>query len=271
VRRAIGATLLALAVALQPLTAHRAAAQLRLPPEEHGRERPVQERADSVAERPLATRQQLEAFALRLERAERADSGLVARVRTRLLEGDFRPGDLVLLEVQGESTLSDTFAVGPDRTLQLPSPTVGRMSLAGVLRSELERHSTEYVRRFVRNAVVRARPLVRLSIQGEVERSGIIPVPADAVLADALMAAGGTTVNADMNRARIERDGRTIWRGRELRRALASGRTLDDAMLRDGDEIIVARRRQGDVQGGLRFVWIVVSIAGGIYGLSRAF
>lgn len=227
---------------------------------------------DSVAVHLLATRAALEALAARLAGAPSAggNAELLARVRARLADGDFRPGDRVLLEVRAESTLTDTFTVDANRELVLPSPTVGTLPLAGVLRSELQDQLARYVARFLQNPVVRARPLVRLSIQGEVARPGYHEVPADAVLAAALMAAGGTTADADLRKARIERDGDAVWKGRALRQAIADGRTLGDAGLRDGDEILVPSRR-GGLGDDLRFVWVVVSLAGGIFGLSRAF
>lgn len=227
----------------------------------------AQERDDSLAARPLASRADLETLAGRLG----TGSDLSARVRARLSEGDFAPGDRIVIEVRDEPTLTDTFEVGPARELSLPSPTVGNLSLRGVLRSELEPKVTEYLSQFLQRPVVRARSLLRLSIQGEVVKAGFYGVPPDAGLADALMAAGGTTQEADVRKMRIERNGEPLWQGKALQEAIASGRTLDEAMLRDGDQIIVVKRKDGGFEGNLRFLWIVVSLAGGIYGLSRAF
>jgi protein involved in polysaccharide export with SLBB domain len=230
----------------------------------------AQQPPDSLAARPLASRASLEELVRRLEK-DRADPALLARVRARLTEGDFQTGDRILLEVRDEPSLTDTFAVSPERELRLPSPTVGVLPLRGVLRSEFEPAVTAYLAQFLRRLVVSARPLLRLSVQGEVVRAGFYGVPADAVLSDALMAAGGTTKDADMKKIRIERDGEALWQGRSLQEAVAAGHTLDQALLRDGDQIVVAKRKDGGFQDNLRFLWIVVSLAGGIYGLSRAF
>lgn len=232
----------------------------------------AQQAPDSAGARPLASRAELESLARSLGSAGGAESqALLARVRSRLEQGDFAPGDRVLLEVQDEATLSDTFAVGPERELRLPPPTTGALSLRGVLRSEFETKVTEYLARFLQRPVVRARPLIRLSIQGEVVRAGFYGVPADAGLGDALMAAGGTTQEADMKKIRIERNGEALLKGEALQQALASGRTIDQALLRDGDQIVIEKRKTGGFEGNLRFLWVVVSLAGGIYGLSRAF
>ena len=166
--------------------------------------------------------------------------------------------------VQGESTLTDTFTVGAGAELMLPPPTVGSLSLKGVLRSELEQKVTEYVSRFRTNAIVRAQPLLRLSVQGEVTKAGIYAVPADAQLADALMAAGGTTQFAKANTVTIERNGKAFWKGS------AFDTDLDALGLRDGDQIVVDSKRPGTGVDNLRIAALLVSMAAGLYGLSRA-
>ena len=211
------------------------------------------------ADRPMATREELET-ALRSAGASES----AARMKSRLTEGDFRRGDRIVLMVQGEPALTDTFVVGTGSELMLPPPTTGTLSLKGVLRSELEPKLTEFVSRFRNNAIVRAQPLIRLSIQGEVARAGIYSVPADGRLADALMAAGGTTQFAKANKVSIERNGRKIWEGSSFEM------DLNELNLRDGDQIVVDSKRPGGTDT-LRMVALLVSIAGGLYGLSRAF
>lgn len=217
------------------------------------------QRADSVANRPLASRAELEAASRSAGASE-----IAVRIKSRLTDGDFRRGDRIALMVQGEPALTDTFVVGSQSDLLLPPPTVGSLSLKGVLRSELEPKLQEYVNRFRTNAVVRAQPLIRLSIQGEVARAGIYSVPADGRLADALMAAGGTTQFAKPNKVTIERNGQKIWEG-------ASFETdLDALTLRDGDQIVVDSKRPGAGNDRLRVAALLVSMAAGLYGLSRA-
>lgn len=211
-----------------------------------------------VAERPLATREELTAA---LDRDRGSD--VAARINMRLTQGDFKRGDKIALMVQGEAALTDTFTVAGNSELILPPPTTGSLSLKGVLRSELEPKVTEYINKFRNNAVVRAQPLLRLSVQGEVAKGGIYAVPADAQLADALMAAGGTTQYAKTNKVTIERDGQKIWQGS------AFDTDLDALSLQDGDQITVGGNRPGG-NDYLRMTALLVSIAGGLYGLSRA-
>jgi len=211
-----------------------------------------------VADRPLATREELEAA-----RERAGASQLAARIQARLTDGDFRRGDRIALMVQAESTLTDTFVVGSRAELILPPPTTGSLSLKGVLRSELESKLTQYIARFRNNPIVRAQPLLRLSVQGEVAKAGIYAVPADGQIADALMAAGGTTQFAKANQVSIERNGRSFWRGS------AFDTDLDALGLQDGDQIMVGSNRPGGADN-LRVAALIVSIAGGLYGLSRA-
>lgn len=229
--------------------------------------------ADAAATRPLATRPELVAIVERLSARTPLDEDASARLalaRRRLEFGDLRPGDLVLIEVPGEVALSDTFAVGADGGLQLPSPTVGSISLIGLLRSEVVPAVTAHIARFVTEEAVRVRPLLRIAIEGEVVRAGYYAVPIDATLTDVLMAADGITRDADLRKVQIARDGKVVVDREEVRSAFASGWTVDDAQLREGDSIEVGRGR-GMLEGRLRFTWLLVSLAGGVYGLSRAF
>jgi protein involved in polysaccharide export with SLBB domain len=221
------------------------------------------EPSEAIADQPLATRAELQTLAKRLE--AKGDQNRLARVRTRLTDGDFRSGERVLLMVQGEEALSDTFTVGVSRELILPRPTVGSVSMKGVLRSELQAHMERYLGRFLEHPVVQAQALIRLSVQGEVENGGIYPVPAEAALSDALMAAGGMTQFAKLKKIKIERNGERIWEGNSL------DVSINALGLRDGDQIVVDSKRPGELTGSLRFAALIVSIMGGVYGLTRAF
>lgn len=212
-----------------------------------------------TADRALATREELQA-ALK----DAGSSDVAVRIKSRLNEGDFRRGDRIALMVQAESTLTDTFTVGAGPELMLPPPTTGSMSLKGVLRSELQSKMTEYIGRFKNNPIVRAQPLIRIAVQGEVARGGVYAVPADAQLADALMAAGGTTEYAKANNVTIARNGKAFWQG------TAFDTDLDVIGVRDGDQIVVGSNRPGRGTDNLRVAALIISIAGGLYGLSRA-
>lgn len=164
-------------------------------------------------------------------------------IRTRLEEGDMRIGDRVLLMVEGQPTLSDTFNVVAGRLIVLPE--MGRIPLEGVLRSELQSHLTEQIGRFVRDPVVQVRALVRLQILGDVGNPGFYPVPSDLLITDVLMLAGGPGASANIEGIEIRRGTETIWEAERLREALIEGRTLDQLSVRAGDSIFVPEKRSG--------------------------
>lgn len=160
-----------------------------------------------------------------------------ALIRARLEEGDMRAGDRVLLVVEGQTALTDTFNVVAGRMVVLPE--VGQIPLEGVLRSELQAHLTQQIGRFIRDPVVHVRALVRVQILGAVARPGFYPVPSDLLLTDVLMLAGGPAAGAKIDEIEVRRGSETIWEADALREALIEGRTLDQLSVRAGDGIYV--------------------------------
>jgi hypothetical protein len=179
-------------------------------------------------------------YGARIRESARRNAELI---RDRLANGDFRLGDRVVLRVEGEEEIPDTLAVenGPKITL----PIMGPISLEGVLRSELEAHLTKELGRFIHQPVIQAESLIRLGIIGSVGRQGFYTVPADMLLGEALMFAGGPAPSADLNKVRIERTGDVLWDSEELRTVLAEGRTLDQLNLRAGDQIVLPAQPTG--------------------------
>ncbi len=177
------------------------------------------------------------------------------RVRERLNRGDFELGDRIVLYVQGEPELPDTVAVqaGPRITL----PLFGDISLQGVLRSEVEDHLTEELGQFINNPVVEARAMMRVSVQGAVGRPGFYVVPADMLLSETLMMAGGPAQTSDLEELRIERGAQVVMEGRELQEALRQGLTLDQLNLQAGDQVVVPQ----DTGGFWRRVGLVAGVA----------
>src|SRR3989442_7364104 len=121
-------------------------------------------------------------------------AGPTGTAASDVLAGAFQVGDRVLLRVEGDSALSGTFAVGPGPALTLPG--IGEIPLIGVRRADVEAYLGRELARYLKEPVVHAKALIRLSIMGDVEHPGFYFVPADAVLADALMQAGGLPPHA---------------------------------------------------------------------------
>ncbi len=179
----------------------------------------------------------------------------------------FQVGDQISLQVEGDTALSHTFTVGAGPALTLP--VIGAIPLAGVQRATVETYLTQQLGRYVKNPVVHAKALVRLSILGEVERPGFYAVPADAVMGDALMVAGGPTRDAKVGDWRVERNGERVWVGDALRQAIAQGRTIDQMNLHSGDQIFVPREVRKDAETTWRIIGILVTLPVAIYGLTR--
>jgi hypothetical protein len=104
----------------------------------------------------LETEAQSTAYSQRLREQARRSADLV---RARLTDGDFQVGDRIVLTVQQQPEMSDTLTVRSGRVVTIP--VVGDLSLAGVLRAELNDYMHEHVARYVRDPTVRTETLIR--------------------------------------------------------------------------------------------------------------
>ena len=179
-------------------------------------------------------------------------------------EGLFlQPGDRILLRVTGEPQLSDTFTVRPGPAIDLP--TLGPVDLAGVPRDSAEAHLTAFLARFLREPQVRAVVLLRLGIAGEVVRPGFYALPSSAVLEDLIMAAGGMTQDARLEKATLMRDDDVVLRSEDVRRSIAGARTLAAIGIHSGDALQIPRRP--DQEGRVRTIGGLLAIPIAVYGL----
>jgi len=180
-----------------------------------------------------------------------------AMIRERLEKGDFRAGDRVAIQVQGEANLPDTVLVEPGPKITLP--LFGSIPLAGVLRSEIQEHLTRELGKIIHDPVVRAQGLMRLSIQGAVGRPGYYVVPADLLVQDALMLAGGPAGDASLDKIRIERGTDRILEGEMMQEAMREGRTLDQLSLQAGDQVYLPRKTAGNKGQFIRWGIVIAS------------
>jgi protein involved in polysaccharide export with SLBB domain len=188
-----------------------------------------------------ATRPELEAIAAHPPKGMSAAD--LAAVQSRLANGDFAPGDQIAIQVQGETALTNTFAVSGTRTLLLPS--LPPLSLAGVLRSESDSVITEYIGRFIRDPQVTVQPLMRLGILGGVGKPGYYEVPATSLLSEVVMAAGGIGADGAMEKTQIFRGNDQVLDPKAVNVAVTNGTTLDLLNLQSGDNIQVGEKGSG--------------------------
>ncbi len=237
----------------------------------------AQSARDWDASRFHMTREELQALLSTYQEAARSSAyseELRARaryeadlIRARLENGDFQVGDRIVLTVETQSSLSDTFTVGPGTVLSLPM--IGDIPLKGILRSELEPYLTQQIGRYVREPVVRARSLIRISVLGAVGQPGFYVVPSESLLTDVLMTAGGPGPSAALTKIRVERGNESIWAGDPLQQAIIEGRTLDQLSLKAGDRIVVPNESQGSWLGTLQVVGTVAGIAWAVLRIFR--
>jgi protein involved in polysaccharide export with SLBB domain len=123
----------------------------------------------------------------------------------------------------------------------------GDIELDGVLRSEVEGHIREALSTYLRNPVVTAQGLMRVSVQGAVGQPGFYVVPADMLLSETLMVAGGPGQNAKLDDLRIERGIETLMEGTDLQEALRAGLSLDQLNMQAGDQVVLPAETPGGI------------------------
>lgn len=212
--------------------------------------------------RELETRPQLEAEARAAEQQNR--TGEAWLLRTRLQRGDFQEGDRIVVMLLGSTTFNDTISVRVGK--MLPLPRMGEVPLEGVLRSELGDRISTHLAKFLRDSSVRAIPLVRIAVLGQVQRPGFYYTSADVLVSDMLMKAGGPAGDADLNNVVIRRGGETIWNARDTRTAMNDGLSLERLHLRAGDELDVAEQKHTN---WMQIVQIGLSAAALAFTLTR--
>jgi protein involved in polysaccharide export with SLBB domain len=184
--------------------------------------------------------------------------------RGQELTRPFQVGDRILLKVEGDSTLSDTFNVVPGPGIDLP--VIGMIPLGDVSRAQIQSYMSERLGRFLRNPIVRAKALVRISIEGEVSKPGFYAVPMDYVLGDAIQAAGGLTTMAKLADLKVNRGGQDLLQGKSFEYAV-SHETIDQLGLRAGDRILIPRK--ADTESKVRTLSILLGIPVAIYTITQ--
>lgn len=188
------------------------------------------------------------------------------RAGTAQAPDEFHVGDRIALVVEGPQAVADTAVVRDGLIITLP--TFGDISVAGVKRANIQQYLTQQFSKFIRDPVVHAIPLVRISILGEVGRPGYYTVPSDMLLSDVVMRAGGPTGNADLNKTVVKREGTEILTKDQATAALANGETLDQLRIAPGDEVIVGQKSSFGFQSLLQILGITISLAGLLLALS---
>jgi len=241
-------------------------------------ERPVDVR------KPQATRAELKAALANLDQVisstayskslRKSKEAEAALVRTRLDEGDFQVGDQVDVAVVGEATLTNKFTVLQDRTLSFPQ--LPPVSVRGVLRSEIREYLTQEIGKYVKGPQVTIQgSYVRLAIMGSVGKPGFYTLPADMLIGDAIMQAGGPVGQPKLEKAVIRRNGKDVVPEGEVERAVQEGQSIDQLNLHGGDELVMVSKggnnpyNQNGGNSVQRWIWPLNAAVGLAYLLIR--
>jgi protein involved in polysaccharide export with SLBB domain len=192
-----------------------------------------------------------------LEAVAAGNGPQAASARERLANGDFQAGDRIAMVVQGEPTPTDTVTVRANQIVHLAN--IPDISLHGILRAELQDYLKQQLGQYLRNPDVRAVSLVRVDVLGPVNRPGFFTAPADELVSDVIMQAGGLAPTADINKTVIRRGEALVQPSSRVQEALARGETLDQLDIRAGDAIVVGEHPPGG--NFLRVLGVVGTIA----------
>ncbi len=176
---------------------------------------------------------------LRGDALRRARNDL-SSLRARLDSGDFQVGDQLIITVTREEVTVDTATVREGKEVSFSAlPTV---SLAGLLRSEVQPRLQAHVDRYRKEFAVRVNVLTRLQVSGQVARPGFYSISPDRPITELIMLAGGPTPLSKLDDVRITRNRRLIVKPSQWREATRSGTTIAQMGLQTGDEIEIAAK-----------------------------
>ncbi|MCC5638595.1 polysaccharide biosynthesis/export family protein [Nostoc sp. CHAB 5844] len=179
-----------------------------------------------------------------------------AQEKIRLLFNRYVVNPIVVLSLTGlRQDLSFQAQISPEGNIVVPQ--VGILSIQGLSLAEAQEKIRLSLSRVMVNPAIAVslfstRP-VQVTISGEVFRPGIYSVTSSTPrVGDALLIAGGSTMNADLRQVQVRRqlmDGSVISQNIDLYAALQNGTTVPNLRLQDGDAVIVPRREVGNDDG----------------------
>lgn len=187
---------------------------------------------------------------------------------------EFHVGDRIALTVDspqptatGLQAIRDTLTVREGLIVTLTG--LGDVHLAGVKRADIEKYLTQEVGKFIKDPVVHATALVRVAVLGQVNKPGFYTVPSDMLLSDVVMAAGGPTGNADLNRTVVKRGSTDVVPREQFASALSAGMTLDQMRVAPGDALVVGEKPGSSWDTILKVIGVAASVGTLLFYLRR--
>ena len=183
----------------------------------------------------------------------------LAAIRLRIEQGDFRVGDRFVVTIRQDSVRSDTVSVRD--SLKVSLLNLPDVSIAGVLRSELDERMSAHVGKYLRNVDVRTNVLTRISILGAVQRPGFYYAAPDRSLSDLVMLAGGPAPTANLAQLEVSRGRAKVIKAKNSKQLLKEGRTLEQMDVQSGDEVRIPEKRRVNWQLVIQVLFILSSLA----------
>lgn len=153
------------------------------------------------------------------------------------------PGDMLTVRFAGTG-LDRRLSLGVDADGRLDLPGMGQVSVAGRTPQAAEQAVRELASRYVAGVevslAVETLREMQVYVVGEVQRPGLVPVPALSTALGALSRAGGVTKGGSLRRIRLYREGQPP-RDVDLYALLLSGDRRADPPLREADVVFVPR------------------------------
>ena len=190
-------------------------------------------------------RQRLDSLRTAMEEARVAErkreaAGLrrrAQRVQSRLENGDLRPGDAIQISVPADSSLTGTFQVTAQQTLDLPA--AGIVDVGDLLYSEVPDRVSSALRSVIRTQRIEVQPLIRVAVLGQVSNPGYYDLIPSSTVSDAIMAAGGPTQSAEVQKARLRRPEQSGGEDEGTRIPSLTGQSLIALGITRGDEVYI--------------------------------
>ena len=178
---------------------------------------------------------------------KKAAQAELAAVKNRLEKGDFKTGDLLVITVNVEdkpvvdtATVRDNGKVSIQRFPDFP--------VVGLLRSEVLDGIKQHVDKYFRISDVRVNFSTRLTVSGAVARPGPYSVSPDRPLSEVISLAGGGSELSKLDQLEVKRAGHTIISNKASKRLLIEGKTIEQAGMQSGDEVVIPAKRKWNWQ-----------------------
>lgn len=169
--------------------------------------------------------------------------------------GVLRPGDVLKVVVFREKELSGEYLIDSRGIVQIPG--LGDLQVGGSSPVEAKALLREQlIRRGIGEPEIAVYPLIRVSVLGEVRSPGQYPVDPGTSLLQVVAQAGGPTESANLERARVIREGRAFKV--DLRSALA-GSAAGRVVLYSND-VVVVPRKTGFTRENVSFLFSALTV-----------